>query len=104
MLYNICNTRAHTVTYLKVDAIHLCISMRIHNGLTCAFHNVYHNVRVMLIPGDDISSDLDLSGCNINTDNEVEESYTKVIEMYLEIQLDHNLQHEQREIIDINGI
>ena len=32
----------------------------------------------LLIPGDDISSDLDLSGCNINTDNEEKEkSYTK---------------------------
>ena len=60
----------------------------------------------MLIPGDDISIDLDLSGCNINTDNEEEEeSYTKVIEiMFLEIQLDHKLQYEQREIIDINGV
>ena len=60
----------------------------------------------MLIPGDDISSDLDLSGCNINTDNEEEEeSYTKLIDiMFLEIQFDHKLQHEQREIIDINGI
>jgi hypothetical protein len=45
----ICNIRAHTAAYLKVDAIHLCISMRIHNGLTGAFHNVYQNVRVMLI-------------------------------------------------------
>ena len=59
----------------------------------------------LLIPGDDISSDLDLSGCNINTDNEEEEeSYTKVIEMFLDIQLDHKLQYEQREIIDINGV
>ena len=60
----------------------------------------------MLIPGDDISSDLDLSGCNINTNNEEEEeSYTKLIDiMFLEIQFDHKLQHEQREIIDINGI
>ena len=59
----------------------------------------------MLIPGDDISSDLDLSGCNINTDNEEEEeSYTKLIEMFSDIQLDHKLQYEQREIIDINGI
>ena len=60
----------------------------------------------MLIPGDDISSDLDLSGCNINTDNgEEEESYTKLIEiMFSDIQLDHKLQYEQREIIDINGV
>ena len=59
----------------------------------------------MLIPGDDITSDLDLSGCNINTDNEEEESYNKLIEiMFLEIQFDHNLQHEQREIININGV
>jgi hypothetical protein len=59
-----------------------------------------------LIPADDISSDLDLSGSNINTDNgEEEESYTKVIEiMFSEIQLDHKLQYEQREIIDINGV
>ena len=58
----------------------------------------------LLIPGDDISSDLDLSGCNIHTDNEEEESYTKLIEiMFSDIQLDHKLQHEQREIIDING-
>ena len=35
-----------------------------------------------MIPGDDISSDLDLSGCNINTDNEEEEeSYTNLIEI-----------------------
>ena len=59
----------------------------------------------MLIPGDDISSDLDLSGCNINTDNGEEESYTKLIEiMFSEIQFDHKLQYEQREIIDINGL
>ena len=60
----------------------------------------------MLIPGDDISSDLDLSGCNINTDNqEEEESYTELIEiMFSDIQFDHKLQYEQREIIDINGI
>ena len=60
----------------------------------------------MLIPSDDISSDLDLSGCNINTDNEEEEeSYTKLIDiMFSEIQFDHKLQYEQREIIDINGI
>ena len=60
----------------------------------------------MLIPGDDISSDPDLSGCNINTDNEVEdESYTKLIEiMFSDIQLDHKQQYEQREIIDINGV
>ena len=60
----------------------------------------------MLIPGDDISSDLDLSGCNINTDNEEEEeSYTKLIEiMFSDIQLDHKLQYEQREIIDISGV
>ena len=60
----------------------------------------------MLIPGDDISSDPDLSGCNINTDNEEEEeSYTKLIEiMFSDIQLDHNQQYEQREIIDINGV
>ena len=59
----------------------------------------------MLIPGDDISSDLDLSGCNINTDNEEEEeSYTKLIDMFLDIHLDHKLQYEQREIIDINGV
>ena len=59
----------------------------------------------MLIPGDDISSDLDLSGCNINTDNEEEESYTKLIEiMFSDIQLDHKLQHEQREIIDFNRL
>ena len=60
----------------------------------------------MLIPSDDISSDLDLSGCNINTDNEEEEeSYTKLIDiMFSEIQLDHKLQYEQREIIDINGV
>jgi hypothetical protein len=49
VFHNICNTRAHTAAYLKVDAIHLCIRMRIHNGLTGAFHNVNHNVRVMLI-------------------------------------------------------
>ena len=60
----------------------------------------------MLIPGDDISSDLDLLGCNINTDNEEEEeSYTKLIDiMFSDIQLDHKLQYEQREIIDINGV
>ena len=59
----------------------------------------------LLIPGDDISSDLDLSVCNINTDNEEEdESYTKLIDMFSEIQLDHKLQYEQREIIDINGV
>ena len=60
----------------------------------------------MLIPGDDISSDLDLSGCNINTDNEEEEeSYTKLIDiMFSDIQLDHKLQYEQREIIHINGV
>ena len=60
----------------------------------------------MLIPGDDISSDLDLSGCNIHIDNgEKEESYTKVIEiMFSDIQFDHKLQYEQREIIDINGV
>ena len=58
----------------------------------------------LLIPGDDISSDLDLSGCNINTDNREEESYTVVIEKFLEIQFDHILQHEQSEMIDINGI
>ena len=58
-----------------------------------------------MIPSDDISSDLDLSGCNINTDNgEEEESYTKVIDMFLDIQLDHKLQYEQREISDINGV
>ena len=58
----------------------------------------------MLIPGDDIFSDLDLSGCNINTDNEEEESYTKLIDMFLDIQFDHKLQYEQREITDINGV
>ena len=59
----------------------------------------------MLILGDDISSDLDLSGCNINTDNEdEEESYIKLIEMFLDIQLDHKVQYEQREIIDINAV
>ena len=58
----------------------------------------------MLIPSDDISSDLDLSGCNINTDNEEEESYTKLIDMFSDIQLDHKLQYEQREIVDINGL
>ena len=59
----------------------------------------------MLIPGDDISSDLDLSGCNINTDNEEEEeSYTKVIDMVSDIQFDHKQQYEQREIFDINGL
>ena len=46
----------------------------------------------LLIPGDDISSDLGPSGCNINTDNEEEDkSYTKLIDMFLEIQLDHKL-------------
>ena len=59
----------------------------------------------MLIFSDDISSDLDLSGCNINTDNGEEESYTKLIDiMFSDIQLDHKLQYEQREIIDINGV
>ena len=60
----------------------------------------------LLIPSDDISSDLDLSGCNIHIDNgEKEESYTKVIEiMFSDIQFDHKLQYEQREIIDINGL
>ena len=60
----------------------------------------------MLIPDDDMSSDLDLSGCNIHTDNEEEEeSYTKLIEiMFLVIQFDHKLQYEQRKIIDINGL
>ena len=59
----------------------------------------------LLIPGDDISSDLDLSGCNIYTDNEEEDkSYTKLIDMFSDIQLDHKLHYEQREIIDINGI
>ena len=60
----------------------------------------------MLIPGDDMSSNLDPSGCNINTDNEEEEeSYTKLIEiMFSEIQFDHKQQYEQREIIDINGV
>ena len=44
-----------------------------------------------MIPGDDISSDLNLSGCNINTDNEEEEeSYTKLIDMLLDIQLDRS--------------
>ena len=57
----------------------------------------------MLIPGDDISSDLDLSGCNINTDYGEEELCTKLIEMISDIQFHHNLQYEQREIIDING-
>ena len=52
-----------------------------------------------MIPGDDISSDLDLSGCNINTDNGEEESYTKLIDMFLEIQLDPKQQYEQREIL-----
>ena len=39
-----------------------------------------------------------------NTDNEEEEeSYTKLIDiMFSDIQLDHKLQYEQREIIDIN--
>jgi hypothetical protein len=59
----------------------------------------------LLIPSDDISSDLDLSGCNINTDNGEEESYTKLIEiMFLEIQFHHKQQHEQRKIIDINTL
>ena len=59
----------------------------------------------LLIPDDDIPSDLDLSGCNINIDNEEEEeSYTKLIQMFLEIQFDHKQQFEQREIIDINGV
>ena len=60
----------------------------------------------LLIPGDDISSDLDLSGCNRNADNEEEEeSCTKLIEiMFSETQLDHKHQYEQREIIDINGV
>ena len=58
----------------------------------------------LLIPGDDISSDLDLSGCNINTDNGEDESYTKVIEMFSDIQPDHKLQYEERKIIHINGI
>ena len=59
----------------------------------------------LLIPGDDISSDIDLLGCNINTDNEEkEESYTKLIEMFLDIQFDHKQQYEQREITDINGV
>ena len=40
----------------------------------------------------------------INTDNGEEESYTKLIDMFSENQFDHNLQHEQREIIDINGL
>ena len=51
----------------------------------------------LLIHGDDISSDLDLSGCNINTGNGEEVSYTKVIDMFLEIQLDHKLQYEKKE-------
>ena len=59
----------------------------------------------LLIPGDDISSDLDLSGCNINTDNEEEdESYTKLIDMISDIQFHHKLQYEQRKRIDINGV
>jgi hypothetical protein len=59
----------------------------------------------LLIPGDDISSDLDLSRCSINTDNGEEKSYTKLIEiMFLEIQFDHKQQYEQREKIDINRI
>ena len=60
----------------------------------------------LLIPGDDISSDLGPSGCNINTDNEEEDkSYTKLIDIMLsEIQLDHKLQYEQREIFDSNGV
>ena len=33
-----------------------------------------------------------------------EESYTKLIDMYSEIQLDHKQQYEQSEIIDINGV
>ena len=57
-----------------------------------------------MIPGGDISSDLDLSGYNINTDNGEEESYTKLIDMFLEIQFHHKLQHEEREIININGV
>ena len=87
MLHNICNTRAHTVAYLT-------------GGLACWILKHY-----LLIPADDISSDFDLSGCNINTDNEEEdESYTKLIDMFSDIQLDHKLQYEQREIIDINGL
>ena len=60
----------------------------------------------LLIPSDDISSDLDLSGCNIHTDNEEgEESYTKLIKiMFSDIQFDHKQQYEQREITDINGV
>ena len=58
----------------------------------------------MLIPGDDISSVLDLSGCNLNTDNGEEESYTKRIDMISDIQLDHKLQYEQMEIFDISGV
>ena len=59
----------------------------------------------LLIPGDDISSDLDLSGCNINNDNEEEdESYTKLIDMFSDIQFHHKQQYEQREILDINGV
>ena len=42
---------------------------------------------------------------DINTDNGEEESYTKLIDiMFSDIQLDHKLQYEQREIIDINGV
>ena len=42
----------------------------------------------------------------MNTDNEEEEeSYTKLIEiMFLEIQLDHKLQYEPREIIDRTSV
>ena len=40
----------------------------------------------------------------VATDNGEEESYTKLIDMFSENQFDHNLQHEQREIIDINGM
>ena len=64
------------ILYNKCTYTLICI-WTLTGGLVCWILKHY-----LLIPGDDISSDLDLSGCNINTDNEEEdESYTKLIEI-----------------------
>ena len=86
------------ILYNKCTYTLICI-WTLTGGFICWILKHY-----LLIPDDDISSDLDLSGCNINTDNgEKEELYTKFIGiMFLKIQLDHKLQYEQREIININ--
>ena len=53
----LCNTCTYTL---------ICI-WTLTGGFICWILKHY-----LLIPGDDISSDLDLSGCNINTDNQEE--------------------------------